>query len=494
LLVVLLGIVPLVGSPLAEASASADDQLVRVSRRSPFADCPAAGLDDLLPPGEVEPVVVADPADPESVVAAWTQDRFRGIVAGGSADGGRTWRRPVVPGLTRCTGGTFDYADDLAMSVGSDGVVHLSAHVFDADRQRSGLLATSSADGGRTWASPVTVVEDTLGGNGEYAGGAIAVDAADPRHVYGLVPFFGYPDGPGGEFRGTVAFARSEDGGATWSSAWQLPDMGDGWLSTGHQLSVLGDGTLVDVFTLLDLRQDPQRPRVYIAAIRSHDRGETWTEPTTIAETRSVGVRDPENSDLVASGTRYQPAVTVDRRAYRLFVAWQDPRFNDGQADAIALSWSDDGAGTWSEPVKVNATPTELRLEDQQAFSPSLAAADGAIGISYSDLRFNEEDGSLPTDRWLLECRLDGRGLSLPACVETRLTASSFDMRRAHLVTEVGPPGFYLGDYQGLTATSGGFIAAFAQPHRRDSASVFARAVSFDSPEGRSASARAARG
>src|SRR6266540_1035466 len=107
----------LVGLGPAVAAASSDaNRLVRVSGTSPFTGCPTAGLDALLPTGEVEPVVVANPTD---------------------------------------------RADDVAMSAGSDGVVHLSAHVFDVDRQRSGLLATRSTDGGRTWGRPVALAVRT---------------------------------------------------------------------------------------------------------------------------------------------------------------------------------------------------------------------------------------------------------------------------------------------------------------------------------------------
>jgi BNR repeat-like domain len=461
------------------ALASSDDPLVRVSRSSPFAGCPSAGLDALLPTGEVEPVVVADPTDPDAAVTAWPQDRFRGIVAGVSADRGRTWRRVVVGGLTRCTGGTFDYADDLSLSVGSDGVVHLSAHVSDADRQRSGLLASRSADGGRTWSAPRALVVDPAGGNGEYAGGAITVDRADPRLVYGVVPFFAYPDSAGGAFRGTVAFARSRDGGRNWSAPRSILDTGDGRLTTGHQLAVLRGGVLVDVFTLLDLGADPRRPRLRVAVMRSEDRGRTWSQPAIVAEVRSVGVTDPETGDLVASGTRLQPAVAVDPAGGWVFVAWQDARFSQGQADAIALSWSRDGARTWSDPVKANATPTDVAAGNQQAFSPSLAAAaDGTLGVGYSDFRFNDQGVALPTDRWLARCR----PAAPPACGppvrgETRLTASSFDMRQAHLLTEAGPPGFFLGDYQGLASAGSDFLAVFAQPYQHDPASVFARRV-----------------
>ena len=91
--------------------------------------------------------------------------------------------------------------------------------------------------------------------------------------------------------------------------------------------------------------------------MRSTDRGRTWSQPAIAAELGSVGVNDPESGDPVASGTRLQPAVAVDPAEVRVFVAWQDARFSQGQADAIALSWSSDGARTWSAPVKANATP-----------------------------------------------------------------------------------------------------------------------------------------
>jgi hypothetical protein len=461
------------------ALAGADEPLVRVSSSSPFADCPLAGLDGLLPTGEVEPVVVADPTDPDAAVTAWPQDRFRGIVAGSSADRGRTWRRVVVPGLSRCTGGTFDYADDLSLAAASDGVVHLAAHVVDADRQRSGLLATRSSDGGRTWSPPATLAAQAGGRDGEYAGGDIVTDPADPRPVYAVVPRFFYPSGPGGSFGGTVVFVRSLNGGRSWQPPRSILDTGADRLTTGHQLAALPGGTLLDVFTLIDLGTDPQRPALQVAIMRSDDRGGSWSPPTVIADLRSVGVTDPESGDPVASGTRFQPAVALDPASGRVVVAWQDARFSRGQADAIALSWSRDGGRTWSGPVKANATPTDVPVQNQQTFSPSLAvSADGTLGVSYFDFRFNDQGVALATDRWLLRCRpAVSPPCAPPARIETRLTAASFDMRRAHRLTEVGPPGFFLGDYQGLTDAGTDFLAVFAQPHQRDPASVFARRV-----------------
>jgi hypothetical protein len=469
---VLLGLGPAVAAGWSNAGG-----LVQVSGPSPFAGCPAAGLDELLPTGEVEPVVVADPSDPATAVAAWTQDRFRGIVAGVTADRGRSWRPVAVPGLSRCTGGGFDYADDVAISAAADGVVHLSTHVFDADRQRSGLLATSSSDGGRTWGRPATLAAQAGGRDGEYAGGAIAADPANPRAVYAVVPRFFYPSEPGGSFRGTVVFARSRNGGRSWQPPRTVLDTGAGRLTTGHQLVVLPDGALLDVFTLLDLGADPQRPAQQVAAMRSNDWGGSWSPPTVIADLRSVGVSDPETGDPVAGGTRFQPAVAVDAASGRVYVAWQDARFSQGQADAIALARSADAGSTWTTPQKVNATPTDIPVGNQQAFAPNLAvAADGTVGVSYFDFRYNDAGAALPTDRWLVVCH-PAATLACPGpgvWAEARLTPTSFDIRQAHRLTEAGPPGFFLGDYMGLTSIGRGFLAVFAQPHDHDPASVFA--------------------
>jgi hypothetical protein len=133
--------------PSAAAGSSGTGPLVQVSGPSPFADCPPAELDAVLPKDEVEPYVAVNPTNPTNVVGAWMQDRFRGLVAGVSLDGGATWRQVVIPGLTRCTGGRFDYAFDPWRSFGPDGALYLSASVFD-DAGQGGVVVSTSGDGG----------------------------------------------------------------------------------------------------------------------------------------------------------------------------------------------------------------------------------------------------------------------------------------------------------------------------------------------------------
>lgn len=49
-------------------------------------------------------------------------------------------------------------------------------------------------------------------------------------------------------------------------------------------------------------------------------------------------------------------------------------------------------------------------------------------------------------------------------------------MRKApQLSGELGPEGFFLGDYMGLANAGNEFIALFSQPHDGDPASIFAR-------------------
>ena len=130
-----------------------------ISGPSPFgAGCPGARFDDQTIPGyELEPMVTVNPANPRNIVAAWKQDvgtanQTRSDLVASSLDGGKTWTRTTVPGLTACTGGTADAGSDPWVAAGRDGTVYFSGLAADlsTDPPTTAVVASRSRNGGRS--------------------------------------------------------------------------------------------------------------------------------------------------------------------------------------------------------------------------------------------------------------------------------------------------------------------------------------------------------
>jgi hypothetical protein len=264
--------------------------------------------------------------------------------------------------------------------------------------------------------------------------------------------------------------SRSTDGGRTWRKPRIMMEAAEGTMVTGHRLTVLGDGTLLDLHTHVRFRGGPGLSEYTLQAVRSTDGGATWSAPQKIADMRTrIAIQDPETGDHVSHTTSVLSDTAADPRTGRLYAAWQDARFTGGAADGIALISSGDGGRTWTEPVKANRTPTTIPAGDQQAFTVSVEAGrDGTVAVSYSDFRHNDPGTPLLTDRWLARCRpLPGAPCTAPSAKwrESRVTAESFDMRQAPRIPDAtSPRGFFLGEQMGLVATGGGFTSAYAVP------------------------------
>jgi hypothetical protein len=84
----------------------------------------------------------------------------------------------------------------------------------------------------------------------------------------------------------------------------------------------------------------------------------------------------------------------------KVYAVWQDARFSGLARDEIAFAMSTDGGDTWSAPIKLNQTPTNVPSGNRQAFTPSVhVSADGTVGVTYYDFRNNTPDPTtLPTD------------------------------------------------------------------------------------------------
>jgi photosystem II stability/assembly factor-like uncharacterized protein len=397
------------------AHAATPPALTPVSGPDPFTGCAAAGLDQ-EPLGSENPVVAINPLNPANIVAAWQQHHGRGIVAGVSEDGGRTWQQVVVRGLTRCTHGKFDDSDNPWLTFTADGSLELSAHVFDAGGL-SGMLVLRSHDGGLTWSRPRELPDPE---GHPYASGTMAADPSDPDLIYSVILAPAQPQGT------SIVFTRSADGGKHWSAPATILGTGPG---SGAQILVLPDRDLAVVVTSMPA---PGRDARTIAVIRSADEGETWSTPVRVA--------------AVKAGPGLASAA-VDPATGGMYVTWPDSRWDFGKVNAIAMASSADDGQTWTRPVRIS--------QDQflQAFTPSVTVtAEGTIAVSYYQYRTPRIAA-----RYLATCR----PLRTLTCRVSEL-AAPFNVRQAPQ-----------GRYAGMASDGMEVAAAFTQPDATSPADVF---------------------
>jgi len=425
------------------------DPQVRISGASPF----APGCDQVAPNGtlyvnsEVEPHVAVNPANPNHLVAAWQQDRWssgaaRGLRSAVSFDGGRTWATSGAT-FSRCTGGNaanggdYERASDPWVAIGPDGTAYqiaISVSGVSQTLNSSGaVLVARSGDGGVTWETPVAVIRDVgLPFNDKES---MTADYTDARFAYAVWDRLEGALGP-------TLFSRTTDSGRTWEAARVIYDPGPSRQTLNNQVVVLPDGTLVCAFTTF-VFAGQSVVSTTLMAIRSTDKGVTWSAPIVISSVQSRGATDPQSGAAIRDGATLG-SIAAGRNG-QIAIAWQDARFSGGQRDGIALSRSLDGGLTWTAPVQVNRVPAV------QAFLPAVHIRnDGTIGVSYFDFRSNTPDPSILTDYWLVQSS-DG-----VTWRESQI-AATFDY-----ATAPNARGLFLGDYMGLVSSGTTFVPVYA--------------------------------
>jgi len=436
---------PLTGVPCGGAAAP-----VAVSGLSPFPAACGGAVGTSYVNAEVEPHLAVNPANPDHLLATWQQDRWsngsaRGVVSAASFDGGRSWAPRAMPfsqcgGGTPANGGNFERATDPWVAFGPDGVAYSMGLATTGGSFTAGsvnaMLVSRSTDGGRSWGNPVALVTDTA--PFFHDKNTITADPYDGRFAYATwdrIQQGGY---------GPTIFTRTTDRGLTWEPARIIFDPGTSSQTLGNLVVALPGGTLVGFFAHLQGGAGGSSVNS-LKAVRSTDRGATWSPDIRIADMLSVGTRDPY------SGLRVRDATLIPQAAAgpdgTLHVVWQDSRFSAGLRDEIAYSRSTDGGLTWSAPVRVNPA------HGAPAFTASVAVrADGTIGVTYYDLRDDTVDGAPLVTGYFLARSADGVTWS-----EKRLDGP-FDLSTAPEAN-----GLFLGDYMGLAAAGGQFAALYAR-------------------------------
>jgi hypothetical protein len=464
---------------LAVVAAAAATGPTLASGPSPFAGCTADNATAQQQAGSIlymnaEPEMrsTINPTSGQNIVGAYQQDRWndggaRGLVASWTKDGGTTWHPVVIPGLTKCSGGIYDRASDPWVSFAPNGDLYSLSLSFDAFDTHNAIIVNKSTNGGASWGPALDVTADDTNGLDKQS---ITADPYDSSRVYAVWDRFLSPPGINASDQGKFHaasyvqqawFSRTTDGGATWEAPRVLYNPGTHAWTIGSIIVVLPNAThdLLDGLVVTADHKAKLRGQ-HIAVVRSTDHGVTWSKsPTIIAEIDPsfAGPRDPDNGHLIRGGEL--PDFAVDPHNGNVYAAWDDDSLNG--IDTIFFSQSTDGGATWSAPIKINQTPTNIPAGDQQAFTATLGVlANGTVGVTYYDLRDNTAATGLPTNAWLVRC--SANCASAASWGNEAHVGGPFDLEQA-----ADARGYFVGDYEGMTTNGNVFQPFFGMAVNR---------------------------
>jgi hypothetical protein len=430
---------------------------------TPFAACTADNAaaqisagSRLYPNSEIEPRSTISPANPANIVGEYQQDRWsdggaRGLVASVTHDGGSTWHRVTVPGLTKCSGGAYDRASDPWVSFGPTGRLYAISLSFDAFDTHNAIIASTSTDGGDTWGDPVEITADNTNGLDKES---ITADPHNSNVVYATWDRLLTPGGSthasdqgifnSRSYKSQTFFSKSTDGGQTWSTPAQIYTDSSFSGSIGGMIRVLPDGTLLDGLDTYGNADWKGGKCASISVLRSTDGGSTWSSKPTIVSPLSCtygGAHDPDTGALVRSGGLVD--FTTDGNS--AYAVWEDSVPTAPTTGRVLFAQSTDGGATWSQATVISKTPAGV-----DAFIPTVAVnSNHVVGVSYYDFRNNTPGGSADTDVWLLRC--SAACSAAGSWAETHVDGP-FDLHQAPVAR-----GEFIGDYEGLTTNGAAF-------------------------------------
>jgi len=386
--------------------------------------------------GQAEPHVFRCAANPDLLLATFQEGRYPaegGAIDNGysiSTDGGLTWTRSLIPGITAASGGPYFRATDPVAAIGPQGDLYLASLVaLDPNFVTSALAVSRSTDGGATWGAPAVVTASNtaqvLNDKEWLAVNDFAGTATTGRLVATWTNFTS--DSRGNPTGNNLLGSTSDDRGATWSAPIAITPGGSD--NQGTQPVFLPDGTLAVIYLSgFSATQDS------IQCKFSADGGRTYP-----AAAVTIGLSTPWKDPVLRSGGDL-PSAAVSRQTGRIFVAYTT--VVNGTPRVLVASSSNRGLA-WTAPVAASDNPA-----GDPVLNPAIAVTpDGStVSVTFMDKR-NAPDGINFIDVYAASS-FDGGVTWQPSI---RLSDESSDVRFAVETSE----GRMLGDYMGLAPSLG---------------------------------------
>lgn len=380
---------------------------------------------------QAEPHIARSVTNPDLLVSTFQEGRFTngGAVDCGysiSNNGGLTWSRALLPGVTTAAGGPYYRATDPVAGVDLNGRIFINVEgATDPNFDTGIVLVSRSNDGGQTFGSPAVVYRppaSTIFPDKNWmAINTFPGQATTGRIVVTFTEFFSKVS--------PIARSYSNDAGTTWSAPAFIN--GSGTSSQGSQPVFLPNGKLAVVYWNFGSSASPGER---IEVVVSNDGGVAFGPKTRVAN--AVEYNEPS----IRTGG-FLPSATTDRRAGagNLYVVYQS---KIGSSPRILFTKSTSSGATWTTPIAISNNPAGLGV-----FNPAIAASpDGqTLTVAFYDHRANPSLSTL-VDMYLAQS-FDG-GITWQPNI--RLTSTSTNAALAPLTDT----GYMLGDYLGIAETT----------------------------------------
>ncbi|MDP9254813.1 MAG: glycoside hydrolase [Verrucomicrobiota bacterium] len=390
----------------------------------------------VLPPtmrAQAEPHIARSLLNPDIILATFQEGRF--ATNGGAVDcgysisrnGGLTWTRTLIPGLTQTSGGPYFRATDPVAAVDLGGNMYLNTLAATDTNFNTGVVVVSrSTNGGVSFVAPREAYRppnNTVFPDKNW----IAINAFPGTPTTGriLVTFSLFSSS---STNGAPIFRTySDNGGVTWSAATAVNASNTN--CQGSQPVFLPGGKLAIVYWNFGTASDPSER---LEVVISNDGGATFGAPIRIAY--AIEWSEPS----IRTGV-FLPSATTDRSTGNLYVVYQ-ARFSG--APKILFTKSTNGGTTWTTPIPISDNPSNTGV-----FNPAIAASpDGQrLTAAFYDRRANPASTTL-VDMFMAQS-FDGGATWQP---NIRLTSVSTNATLAPLTSQ----GYMLGDYLGVAETT----------------------------------------